>query len=169
MREHTVFPLVPTATRRRRRPPRAGGTRSADVLPVWLRRRRVEVLLWAFREGRVVDATALTAVLGAKHARDEEPFQQWTRHTVRELLWCEVADWCAERGVGSPPAGTAATVWTLLDHLVATDGFDPGSDPLSLLREPLVDSGGLDARTGRPRRAAPRRRTHPSMRGGSAT
>src|SRR4051794_7546401 len=41
------------------------GPRSAGALPVWLRRFRVEVLLWAFREGRAVDAAALTAVLGA--------------------------------------------------------------------------------------------------------
>jgi hypothetical protein len=53
----------------------------------------------------------------------------------------------------------------LLDHLAAGARFDPGSDPLSLLREPLVDSGGLDRRTGSPRRTPAARRGHPSTRG----
>jgi hypothetical protein len=52
-------------------------------------------------------------------------------------------------------------MWTLLDHLARHDGFDAGSDPLSALREPLVDSGGLDAR-GRAV-GARGRRTHPSF------
>jgi hypothetical protein len=80
------------------------------------------------------------------------------------LLWCEVADWCADHGEHAP-ATTAATMWTLLDHLASNDRFDPGSDPLSLLREPLVDSGGLDEATGLPRRPAASRRAHPSYRG----
>jgi hypothetical protein len=135
--------------------------RGADELPVWLRRHRLEVLLWAFREGRPLDAIALTAVLGAKHERDDEPFFQWSRHSVRALLWCEISTWCARHELVTPPA-TASTMWTLLDHLAANDRFDPGSDPLSLLREPLVDSGGLDARG---RVASRRRPAHPSLRG----
>jgi hypothetical protein len=131
---------------------------------VWLRRVRVEVLLWAFREGRAIDAAALTAVLGAKHARSDEPFHQWTRLSVRGLLWSDVPDWCADHGLDLP-AATAATMWTVLDHLAAHEGFDPGSDALSLLREPLVDSGGLDARTGTPRRGRGGRAAHPSTRG----
>jgi hypothetical protein len=159
--------LTPHRPRRPRTSARLGSRpapRSTDALPLWLRRFRVEVLLWAFREARLVDASALTAVLGAKHARDDEPIFQWCRHSVRELLWCEVADWCADHGIDTPPA-TAATMWTLLDHLAAAERFDPGSDPLSLLREPLVDSGGLDGRTGSPRRALAARRSHPSTRG----
>jgi hypothetical protein len=122
---------------------------------VWLRRIRVEVLLWAFHEGRAVDATALTAILGAKHDREDEPFARWSRHTVRELLWVDVGRWCEQRG-STAPASTAITLWTLLDHLEATDGFGPGSDRLALLREPLIDSGGVDPRAARPRAARPR-------------
>jgi hypothetical protein len=133
-----------------------------DDLPVWLRRTRVEVLLWAFRSGHPIDAGALTVVLGAKHARDGETFAQWTRHTVRELLWVDIPDWCDERGTPVPTAAPA-TMWALLDHLAAADGFGPGSDPLPLLREPLVDSGGLD-RHGRPRgRASFRGGRHPAQ------
>ena len=158
-------PPAPRPTSSRARPRRRhrgnAGSRATAALPVWLRRLRVEVLLWAFREGRPIDAAALTAVLGAKHVRDDEPFHQWSRLTVRALLWFEVADWCADNGE-EPSATTAATMWTLLDHLAAGERFDPGSDPLSLLREPLVDSGGLDGRTGTPRRGAAARRNHPS-------
>jgi hypothetical protein len=149
---------------RRSRAASRSGSRTAETLPVWLRRFRVEVLLWAFREGRPVDADALSAVLGAKHARDDEPIHQWTRLSVRALLWSGVPDWCEQHGLAVPPA-TASTIWTVLDHLAARDGFDPGSDPLSQLREPLVDSGGLDARTGAPRRVRTGRVAHPSTRG----
>jgi len=154
--------VAPVRARGRRRPSAA---RAVDALPVWLRRFRLEVLLWAFREGRTIDPVALTAVLGAKHHRSEEPFQQWSRHTVRELLWIEIEAWWREVVAdGSPPPATAAaTLWTLLDHLDGVDGFAPGSDPLAQLREPLVDSGGLDRRG---KLAARRHRTrHPSMQG----
>jgi hypothetical protein len=151
-----------TASRTRPRRHRAG-QRSAEALPVWLRRFRVEVLLWAFREGRSIDAAALTAVLGAKHARDDEPIHQWSRLSVRALLWSGVPDWCEDHGVPVPPT-TATTLWTVLDHLAARDGFDPGSDHLAQLREPLVDSGGLDVRTGNPRRVRTSRAAHPSTR-----
>jgi hypothetical protein len=156
-----ILPPAPSRPRRSRTHRAGSGPRRVEVLPVWLRRFRVEVLLWAFREGRPVDAAALTALLGAKHARDDEPFHQWSRHTVRALLWFEVADWCADHGV-EPTAAAAATMWTLLDHLAAGERFDPGSDPLSLLREPLVDSGGLDHRTGMPRPVPTGGRSHPS-------
>jgi hypothetical protein len=109
------------------------------------------VLLWAFREGQAVDATALTAILGAKHDRHDEPFTRWSRHTVRELLWVDVGRWCEQHGTAAP-ATTARTMWTVLDHLEATDGFAPGSERLALLREPLIDSGGVDPRAARPRR-----------------
>jgi hypothetical protein len=156
-----------TAFRRSSTRPRAAarpGSRTAQTLPLWLRRYRVEVLLWAFREGRPVDADALTALLGAKHDRVDEPIHRWTRITVRALLWSGVPAWCLQHDLPVPQA-TAATMWTVLDHLAARDGFDPGSDPLSRLREPLVDSGGLDARTGAPRRARSGRVAHPSTRG----
>lgn len=145
---------------------RSSAARASDALPVWLRRFRLEVLLWAFREGRPVDPVALTAVLGAKHHRADEPFHQWSRHGVRELLWVDIDAWWRDVVAdGSPPPATAAaTMWTLLDHLDAVDGFAPGTDPLALLREPLVDLGGLD-RSGRPN-ARRRRLRHPSMHGG---
>jgi hypothetical protein len=134
----------------RSRPPRAA-RRTVDELPLWLRRLRLEVLLWAFHEGRPVDAGALTAVLGAKHARADEPFARWTRPAVRELLWLDVARWCEARGSAAPRA-TALTLWTLLDHLDPVDGFAPRSERLALLREPLLDSGGVDPRLARARR-----------------
>jgi hypothetical protein len=133
-----------------------------DDLPVWLRRTRVEVLLWAFRSGRPVDGAALTVVLAAKHARDGETFAQWTRHSVRALLWVDIPEWCEARAV-PVPAAAPVTMWALLDHLAERDAFGPGSDPLPLLREPLVDSGGLD-RHGRPRvRASLRGGRHPAQ------
>ncbi|HEX7097486.1 MAG TPA: hypothetical protein VF183_16500 [Acidimicrobiales bacterium] len=164
--ERRPLPFGPPSRSARPRREARRARRSAhltDTLPVWLRRIRVEVLLRAFREGRPVDPVALSAVLGAKHARGEEPFQQWSRYTVRELLWGGVDAWWREHdGAGSPPPDTvAATIWALLDHLDATRGFAPGSDPVALLREPLIDSGGLDRR-GRPRRQRSRLR-HPSM------
>lgn len=142
---------------------RRPGAVSADSLPLWLRRFRVEVLLWAFRERRPVDAAALVAVLGAKHARVDEPFAQWSRHTVRELLWVEVGQWCELHDISAPPS-TATTMWTLLDHLDVTDGFGCGSDPLALLREPLLDSGGVNAKGRKPVKRHPSQR---SRRGGA--
>ena len=160
--DRAVSPAVRARARVRRR---SGAARATDTLPVWLRRFRLEVLLWAFREGRPLDPAALTAVLGAKHHRSEEPFHQWSRHSVRELLWVDIDGWWREvvADGSPPPAAAAATLWTLLDHLDAVDGFAPGSDPLVLLREPLVDSGGVDRR-GRPASRRSRAR-HPSMQG----
>ncbi|HEV8295660.1 MAG TPA: hypothetical protein VGQ20_00135 [Acidimicrobiales bacterium] len=131
-------------------------------LPVWLRRHRLEVLLFAFRAGRPVHPDALTAVLGAKHARDDEPFAQWTQHGVRALLWHEVVEWCATSGLPAPPA-VAETMWTVLDHQLAAEGFGPGSDPIEVLRAPLLDSGGLGP-DGRPRARRGSRHRHPSSR-----
>ena len=139
----------------------ANTARTTEHLPPWLRRHRVEILLWAFREGRRLDSDALTAVLGAKHARVDEPFSQWTHAVVRELLWCEVADWCLSRHLPTPPT-VAVTIWAVLDFLEAADGLDTsGSDPVGLLRAPLIDSGGLGL-DGRPRTRRRSRPRHPS-------
>jgi hypothetical protein len=132
------------------------------VLSVPLRRDRLEVLLWAFRLGRPLNADALTAVLGAKHDGVAAPYRQWKQDHVRELLWGDLAGWCAQHELPVPD-GVAPTIWTVLDFLHATGCFGRGSDSLRLLREPLVDSGGM-RRDGRPRRTPGRgtRARHPS-------
>ena len=158
----TTPTIAPAA---RPRPSRGlrGARRRADdpvlLLTVPLRQLRLEVLLWAFRLGQPVDADALTCILLAKQDRADDPSTLWTAEAVRRLLWVDIVAQCValER---PPPAGAGATIWTLLDFLDATHGFADGSDNLTLLREPLIDSGGV----GRRRRTTAAQRRHPAAR-----
>lgn len=153
-----MAPINVSSPGARRRRTRAVAT---DLLPVPLRRERLEVLLWAFRLGRPVNADALSAVIGAKHDAITAPYRQWKQDHVRELLWCGVAGWCAQHDA-PVPGPVAPTMWTVLDFLQSTRGFARGSDSLRLLREPLVDSGGIQP-DGRARGARRTSRTrHPS-------
>ena len=128
------------------------------LLGVALRQLRLEVLLWAFRLGLPVDADALTCILLAKQTHADGPFV-WTADSVRRLLWVDIMAQCAalER---RPPDRTAATLWTLLDFLHGTQCLAAGSDDLAVLREPLIDSGGV----GRRRRTTAAQRRHPAAR-----
>ena len=129
------------------------------MLPLPLRQLRLEVLLWAFRQGLPVDADALTCILLAKDAHLDDPFTRWTAESVRRLLWVDIVTLCDALGLCRPEQ-VAATMWTLLDFLHGSQRFTDGSDRLELLREPLIDSGGV----GRRRRDAPARRRHPAAR-----
>ena len=128
------------------------------LLPVPIRQLRLEVLLWAFRQGRSVDADALTCILLAKDHLDD-PFAIWTADSVRRLLWVDIVAMCDALD-RRPPDLVAPTIWTLLDFLDGARRFAEGSDPLEYLREPLIDSGGI----GRRLRAATSRRRHPATR-----
>ena len=120
---------------------------------------RLEVLLWAFHRGQPVDAEALSCILLAKDSHRDDPFAVWTAESVRRLLWIDIVVLC-EALERRPPEHVAPTMWTLLDFLDATACFADGSDPLELLREPLIDSGGVALR----RRVAASRRRHPAAR-----
>ena len=116
-------------------------------------------MLWAFRQGQPVDAEALTCILLAKDSQLDDPFTVWTAESVRRLLWVDIVALCLvlER---PPPALVAPTMWTLLDFLHSTHRLGDGSDQRELLREPLIDSGGI----GRRPRASASRRRHPASR-----
>jgi hypothetical protein len=151
------------AAQRRPSGTRPSPRRRADdpihLLPVPIRQLRLEVLLWAFRQGQPVDADALTCILLAKDSQLDDPFAVWTAESVRRLLWVDIVALC-DAFERRPPALVAPTMWTLLDFLHSTHCLAGGSDPLELLREPLIDSGGM----GRRRRADPSRRRHPAAR-----
>ncbi|HUP74405.1 MAG TPA: hypothetical protein VM282_15285 [Acidimicrobiales bacterium] len=137
---------------------RRGADDPIHLLPVPVRQLRLEVLLWALRQGQPVEAEALTCILLAKDTHDD-PYTVWTAESVRRLLWIDIVALC-EALERPPPELVALTMWTLLDFLAATDRFAGGSDPLELLREPLIDSGGFALR----RRVASSRRRHPAAR-----
>ena len=142
-----------------RRPLRRRADDPIHLLPVPVRQLRLEVLLWAFHRGQPVDAEALSCILLAKDSHLDDPFDVWTAESVRRLLWVDIVALC-EALERRPPELVAPTMWTLLDFLDATARFADGSDPLELLREPLIDSGGVALR----RRVASSRRRHPAAR-----
>jgi hypothetical protein len=122
---------------------------TVDHLPDELRHIRVDMLRWALRNGRWVDAAALTALLSAKLELDG-PFMRWTSDDVCDLLEAEVDAWCESVGAAVPES-LPATLWAVLDYL-ALVGFARGSEPLATLHAPLLAHGLT--RNGRPRRAA---------------
>ncbi|MEO5841440.1 MAG: hypothetical protein ABIQ73_12350 [Acidimicrobiales bacterium] len=142
-----------------RRVPRRRADDPIHLLPVPIRQLRLEVLLWAFRQGQPIDADALTYILLAKDSQLDDPFAVWTSESVRRLLWLDIVALC-EALERRPPALVAPTMWTLLDFLHGAQCLAAGSDHLEALREPLVDSGGV----GRRRRANPSRGRHPAAR-----
>jgi len=141
------------------RRPRRRADDPIHLLSVPIRQLRLEVLLWALRQGQPVEAEALTCILLAKDSQLDDPFTVWTAESVRRLLWVDIVALCDELD-RRPPDLVAPTLWTLLDFLAGTHRLAHGSDPLALLREPLIDSGGI----GRRRRVAPSRRRHPAAR-----
>ena len=166
MSTHTTPPTtepITLAARARtsggRRLPRHRADDPIHLLPVELRQLRLEVLLWAFRQGQPVDAEALTCILLAKDAHLDDPFTRWTAESVRRLLWVDIVTLCDALGLHRP-AQVAPTMWTLLDFLHGSHRLSDGSDLLELLREPLIDSGGV----GRRRGVGPARRRHPAAR-----
>ena len=142
-----------------RRPLRRRADDPIHLLPVPVRQLRLEVLLWAFHRGQPVDAEALSCVLLAKDSHLDDPFDVWTAESVRRLLWVDIVALC-EALDRRPPELVAPTMWTLLDFLDTTTRLADGSDPLELLREPLIDSGGVALR----RRVASSRHRHPAAR-----
>jgi hypothetical protein len=142
--------------------PRASRRRADDpihLLAVPARQLRLEVLLWAFRLGLPIDADALSCILLAKQSDTDDSLILWTADSVRRLLWVDIVALCAtlER---RPPDRVAPTMWTLLTFLDGSGGLAAGSDPLDQLREPLIDSGGMNRRG----RAASSSQRHPAAR-----
>jgi len=168
MSTHTTPPTtVPTAIALAARARGTGGRRMprhrADdpihLLPVEIRQLRLEVLLWAFRQGLPIHAEALTCILLAKDAHLDDPFMRWTAESVRRLLWVDIVTLCDALGRHRPEQ-VAPTMWTLLDFLHGSHRLTVDSDVLELLREPLIDSGGI----GRRRGVGTARRRHPAAR-----
>jgi hypothetical protein len=110
---------------------------------------------WALAAGRPVGVDAL-AVVALVRLAEGRPIRQWTQRDVEAFLWNDALAWCRAYGI-PPPPDLAETLWTVFDHLSATDGLAPGSDPPADLRVPLVAIGGLGS-DGRRRLRAPRRR-----------
>jgi hypothetical protein len=154
----TFAPAAQSRPSGTRRTPRRRADDPIHLLAVPARQLRLEVLLWAFRQGQPVDADALTCILLAKGTHDD-PFALWSAESVRRLLWVDIVALC-EALERRPPALVAPTMWTLLDFLHSAEYVAAGSDPLEFLREPLIDSGGV----GRRRRANPSRGRHPAAR-----
>jgi hypothetical protein len=98
---------------------------------------------WALATGRSVSVDALGVVALVKTGLGE-PLRHWTAGAVESFLWRDVMAWARANDL-SPPDDIAETLWVVFDFLVATDGFEPGSDSLPALRLPLVTTGGLDA------------------------
>lgn len=124
--------------------PSVGGTRVRDLvqLPPVARRLRRRILANALAVGAPLDDDAVSLVLAAKVASHGIPIDLFTEDTVWQLLWLDVFDWCSARNQPVPD-GMAEVLWQMLDHLAATDSLHPGSDPLNILREPLLSSGGV--------------------------
>jgi len=124
--------------------PGSASTRIRDLtqLPPPARAMRRQVLANALAVGSPLDADAVSLVLAAKLRNHGVPLDMFTEDIVWQLLWLDVFDWCAARNQ-TVPEGMAEVLWQMLDHLVATVGLHPDSDPLTILREPLRSCGGL--------------------------
>jgi hypothetical protein len=145
---HTLALADRTRGNRAPRASRHGADDPIHLLPVPLRQLRLEVLRWAMHMGVPVDADSLTCILLAKQHQRDPSVLHFTADAVRSLLWIDILSLCADLE-RRPPEHVATTFWTLLDYLDRHDRFDPQSDALAQLREPLIDSGGLRQRRGR--------------------
>jgi hypothetical protein len=101
---------------------------------------RAAVAAWALRVGRCCDFDALTVVLACAAERDDA--STFTEEAVWRMWWMDLGEWCADRHV-PVPGGLASTMQVVFDHLEATDGFGPGSDPIEDLREAMAGAGAL--------------------------
>lgn len=130
---------VPAAAPAKRRPT---NRRVRDVAQLGPRARsvRTAVARWSLGAGRCCDYDALTLVLACNEERGDPT--TFTEEHVWRLWWIDLGQWCADRYV-PVPAGLAATMRVLFDHLDATDGFGPGSDPLEDLVEGMAGAGAL--------------------------
>lgn len=130
---------VPPATPTTRRP---AGRAARDVAQLSPRARVVRgaVVRWALRVGRCCDFDALTVVLACADERGDPT--AFTEEGVWRMWWIELGEWCDRRGV-PVPTRLASTMRVLFDHLDATDGFGPGSDPLDDLLEGMAGAGAL--------------------------
>lgn len=160
----TQLPLVFERSKERTHRPRRArphGPIAAALDPAG-RSLRVQMAAWALAHGRSVDLDALGVLILAKAGR-LEPFREFREETVSSLVLCDAWNVCEHLGVPAP-AGLAPTLWVMLDYFADLRLFARGSDRLSVLRLPLQEYGGLDAR-GRPRLSSSQKR-HPANRAG---
>ncbi|MDH4170341.1 MAG: hypothetical protein OEW42_12205 [Acidimicrobiia bacterium] len=114
---------------------------------------RGRALETALAHGIGLDADSVTVVLAAHAWCEELTPGMWTAAVVRQLLWLDVAAWCAEFEV-ELPAAAATALWAVVTAAHDSGRLGVGSDDLAALLVPLCDSGGfVPPRRGRHRRA----------------
>lgn len=146
---------------------------TSSVLPPDLRNLRVAVARWALANGRPLNRTAITIILGtsrddAKAAR--RPERRFRTNDLPVILHQMVPQYCRTTGLEAPPH-LAESLWTYLAFLgdPATEAeLAPRSSHPVRLFEALAEVGFLD-RDGREARPRSDRRPAPRRIGGRAT
>lgn len=123
---------------------------TSSVLPPDLRNLRVAVARWALANGRPLNRTAITIILGtsrddAKAAR--RPERRFRVGDLPVFLHHMVPEFCRQTGLEAPPH-LAESLWTYLAFLAdpATPvGLAPRSSRPQPLFEALADVGFLDS------------------------
>ena len=143
---------------------------TSPVLPPDLRNLRVAVARWALANGRPLNRTAITIILGT--SRDDaraarRPERRFRTNDLPVFLHQMVPQYCRSTGLTAPPH-LAESLWTYLAFLADAetdvDLAPRSSNPVRLF-EALSEVGFLDA-DGREARPRPERRPAPRRVGG---
>jgi len=98
-----------------------------DELDVEARALHLDVLRHTLADGVPVNPSALVVVLSAHDDLADDSLCFSADH-VNELLWCGVADFCADYGLEMPD-GCSAALHAVLAIGTALDALNPSSDP----------------------------------------
>lgn len=124
-------PTTPRTTRHRSSSPLHG---SARVL-------YCEILQAAIAARAAVDPDALRVVLATKQATTAAPIRAFTAEAIWQLMFVDVVAWCRNRRLDAP-AGCAAALIRIVEHLESTDSFDVASDPVDELYDAIDECTG---------------------------
>ena len=90
---------------------------------------RAAVARWALANGRSINLTALTLLIGTKQADasvSKVPFTCWTDRSLDDFLYEHVPIWAMQHSVHVPPS-FAETLFVYIDALAHTGGLHPKS------------------------------------------
>ncbi|MCH7788911.1 MAG: hypothetical protein IH940_05665 [Acidobacteria bacterium] len=127
-----------TRTRRQRRPTGAWLDPLADV-----RARSVRALTyeWSIAQGRPVRRSTFDVIIGAR-AELGLALTCWRSEEVSSMLWLDAVEFCAQVDI-EVPLDLAEALYAMLMALEITERLER-HEPLDVLIEPLVSTGGLD-------------------------
>ena len=106
---------------------------------------RAAVARWALANGRSINLTALTLLIGTKQADasvSKVPFTCWTDRSLDDFLYEHVPIWAMQHSVHVPPS-FAETLFVYIDALAHTGGLHPKSSSVTDLHAMVAHLGNL--------------------------